>query len=35
MHPSTLKQMRVKMNMPMVMPTMAPIRGPAEEFGEE
>ena len=27
--------MRDKMNMPMAMPKMAPIRGPAEEFGEE
>ena len=28
-------QMRDKMNMPMAMPKMAPIIGPAEEFGEE
>lgn len=27
--------MRDKINIPMAMPKMAPIRGPAEEFGEE
>ena len=30
-----LMQMRDMMNMPMAMPTMAPIKGPAEEFGDE
>ena len=28
-------QMRDNMNMPMAMPRMAPIKGPADEFGED
>lgn len=28
-------QMRDKMNMPMAMPKIAPIKGPADDFGED